>query len=536
MLSLQPADFADLESDISKGFSLIKDGSPKEALELGVSLLATESLNVEVWRLVGVAFMGLDAKAEALEAFETLLSLNPNDVDALIIKGQLLRLLDEIELSIDTFYRALEVDDTRVDAMGELHESVLKLAELPTEDQISATLKCVDLYEQTLLKDPTRIDLYYSLSHMYSVLGRGEDSATLLRKVTELLPTCDVTKYNLATALRDSGETEEAYSVLASVKSPRSDFSGKIEHGLAHLELQKLDFKNGWKNYEGRWNDRHFPPRPLFLKFNKSLPLWDGTPSKHLFAWAEQGIGDEVMFASLIEELNEVHSSLTVACDERLIPIFERSHSESINFVPKRDEIESHEKFDAHIPLGSVLQYLRPDLKSFERARDPYLIPHYKTVSKIRENLNISPGERVVGVSWFSNSRTHGRIRRNIDLDALLRKIGTDNTKFICLQYGDVQSDINRVSSSLGTTVINPNDIDQMKDLDNLFNLAAACDLVVSIDNATLHFCGALGIPTKGLIPFVADWRWGLESSKSYWYSSIDLIRQSRDGNWGEIY
>ena len=65
-----------------------------------------------------------------------------------------------------------------------------------------------------------------------------------------------------------------------------------------------------------------------------------------------------------------------------------------------------------------------------------------------------------------------------------------------------------------------------------MFALSLACDQVITIDNATAHFSGALGVETHVLLPTTADWRWGISSNKSYWYNSLTLHRQDQAGNW----
>lgn len=64
-----------------------------------------------------------------------------------------------------------------------------------------------------------------------------------------------------------------------------------------------------------------------------------------------------------------------------------------------------------------------------------------------------------------------------------------------------------------------------------------AMDLVISIDNSTVHFAGALGINTFVMLPFNQDWRWAEDRSDSYWYPNMmQLFRQQTDGDWDGDY
>ena len=71
--------------------------------------------------------------------------------------------------------------------------------------------------------------------------------------------------------------------------------------------------------------------------------------------------------------------------------------------------------------------------------------------------------------------------------------------------------------------------------MDGLASLISACDLVVSIDNFTVHLAGSLGVKTKILLPYTMDARWGFEGEKSYLYKSVKLYRQTELGDWKKV-
>ena len=41
------------------------------------------------------------------------------------------------------------------------------------------------------------------------------------------------------------------------------------------------------------------------------------------------------------------------------------------------------------------------------------------------------------------------------------------------------------------------------------------CNVIISIDNSTIHLASAIGKDTRALIPFSSDFRWGLKSNGS---------------------
>jgi hypothetical protein len=74
-----------------------------------------------------------------------------------------------------------------------------------------------------------------------------------------------------------------------------------------------------------------------------------------------------------------------------------------------------------------------------------------------------------------------------------------------------------------------------MEDLEGLAGLVEACDLVISIGNATAHLGGALGKRTWVLLPYLAGWRWLHEGDRCPWYESVDLYRQVERDRWDSV-
>ena len=519
---------------IALATNLLEEGEPRKALEVGMELLMVPESQFDAWKLIGLSFLELNAVDQAIEALKEAIKLSPNDIDLLVALGRAFRAGKQIPASLAVYRKAIELDESNLVAMKEMHDSVLSLGRLPTKEMQNEVKSCTSFYEESLILDPTRIDLYYSLSHLYIMQGRSADSVRLIGALREILPDCNTAKYNYAMALKDAGRLIDAISMLESISSPSSfDLTAKINHSLGHAYLQKLEFAKGWDLYESRWQDEHFPSKNLNT-MNDQLPRWSGQKVGKLLVWAEQGIGDEIMFSSVLEDACRLCELVTVACDERLIQIYERSFSGNIKFVDKLKKTITG-KFDAQIPIGSLPMLFRRNLESFARYKRGYFRPNDVMVSKIRDNISCPENFEIIGVSWFSNSINHGRLIRNTTLVDLLKKIGTKDRYFVCLQYGEVEKEIAEAKRLLGVQVINPEDIDQRKDLDNLANLISACDHVVSVDNVTVHLAGALGVSTTALIPSVPDWRWGIKDQETHWYPSVRLHRQTSPSFWPSL-
>jgi ADP-heptose:LPS heptosyltransferase len=182
--------------------------------------------------------------------------------------------------------------------------------------------------------------------------------------------------------------------------------------------------------------------------------------------------------------------------------------------------------------LGGLCGYFRTSEASFRATRNGYLVDDKARTESIRRALTASAsGKKLCGISWRSTNAKTGS-DRSLEIKAFVDMLRSDNLQFVSLQYGDTAEEIERAKAELGVTVLSYKDIDNFKDIDGLASLIQACDLVVSIDNTTVHLAGALGKDTRVLLPLVAEWRWLADRDDSPWYASVKLYRQVRDRDW----
>ncbi|MCH7686914.1 MAG: hypothetical protein IH899_09575, partial [Planctomycetes bacterium] len=79
-------------------------------------------------------------------------------------------------------------------------------------------------------------------------------------------------------------------------------------------------------------------------------------------------------------------------------------------------------------------------------------------------------------------------------------------------------------------------DVDPLSNLDEFAALIAELDMVISVDNSTVHLAGALGVPTWVLLPLAADWRWIQNRDDTPWYSCLKLFQQPKLDDWSTLF
>ena len=183
---------------------------------------------------------------------------------------------------------------------------------------------------------------------------------------------------------------------------------------------------------------------------------------------------------------------------------------------------------DRHIPLASLGSFLRTSIDDFPKQPEAYMVPDPERVEHFKSILPQSKKLRV-GLSWKTIGARSDK--RTIPLSQMAKLLTLPDVEFINLQYGDTTEDIDRIYKEANIRIHDWEDNDPLQDLDNQAALISALDLVITIDNSTLHMAGAVGTPTWGLLEYVPDWRWPQAFGDSPpLYRSVRLFRPSRSG------
>jgi ADP-heptose:LPS heptosyltransferase len=292
------------------------------------------------------------------------------------------------------------------------------------------------------------------------------------------------------------------------------------------LYLQQMDFARGFELCEWRWQT----DQSLGEQLISGKPTWSGEAGKSVFIWSEQGVGDTLMFSTILSELQDICSSIIMRCDKRLIPLFERSFSGDISFVPNKS-IVSEDDYDYQIAIGSLPKLFRNDLESFKKGAKGFLRADPDRIQHLKNILQADTQQPLCGISWRGGKQ--GAVRsRSIDLALLAQSLSDKNYRLVNLQYDATAEELEELKTNHGIEVINVAEVDNFHDLDGLAALLSACDKVVSVANTTVHLAGTLGVQTDVLLPFAPSWRWGGDSSASYWYDALTLYRQEYINNW----
>ena len=442
------------------------------------------TLTKDLVRVVNLAKLG--AYQEALEICRKIKKNHSNNAIYYNIRGILARRLGLLDEAFLNSKRAIQIDKR-------LFAAKMNIANV--ESQRGNIYKAIALLEEIITEQPSYKEAWANLALAYKSIGKSKKALDIYKNLDFDGPWSHKAKFNYGTTL-----------------------------------INNQNFENGWHYYEYRWKTS--PQNQVIWPFQDKL-LWRGERGKHVALWREQGIGDDIIFLSLVPEVKEMCNTLSVYVDPRLQALCKRAMPE-INFVKDSSELKDVE-CEYHLPLGSVPGLIRNDISDFDRTVKGYIKADPQRVESIRNELKLED-KMVVGISWIS-FKSLNQAKKSIRLRDMEKIFSGLDIVLVNLQYGDVDDEIREFKEVTGIDVVQCSSVDNREDLDGLAALIEVCDLVVSTSNVTVHLAGALAKETWVMLPRVlVNFWWLIERTDSIWYPSLKLYRQSKLDDWDSVY
>ena len=300
------------------------------------------------------------------------------------------------------------------------------------------------------------------------------------------------------------------------------------------LRLLKSDFEGAWRDYEARLATEEFlkvgitsPQLAAIVARNAAR---EDLAGRRVLLVPEQGLGDHVMFASVIPDLAALASEVVVACDDRLVSLFANSFPPNVRINGQASL--SRSDFDVAIAMGSAPRLFRNRREDFPGT--PYLQPRPEVLARWAERLGPRPRGLRIGLSWRGGSAGTGSRRRSVDIAQLKPVLDLPGCEFYALQYGDVAAEVAAANRRLGAGILSfPRA--EIDDYEELAGLVLNLDAVVSVQTSLVHLCGAVGQTCLALLPANPEWRYGLKGEDMAWYGSVHLLRQAEPDRWPPV-
>jgi hypothetical protein len=299
-------------------------------------------------------------------------------------------------------------------------------------------------------------------------------------------------------------------------------------------------WETGWKNFdvgsflEEKW-ERFDGLYGGFIRRARSYAgekYWEGPEQavKTLVVRGEQGIGDEICYASVFDDAAKDCDRLIIECGPKLEGLFKRSFPYEVYGTRFEKQLDWQCKPDAHVLSGSLCTHYRTTTGSFPGK--PFLKADPERRIQWRALLDSLGKRPKIGIAWKGGRFENNSERRSINLEAFLPILKLD-ADFVSLEYKDPTKEIEAFEERHGIKIHHWKRAAESEDYDDTAALVDELDLVVTVQTAVVHLCGGLGKECWVLVPSKPHWRYGMTGDSMPWYHSVKLYRQKHD--WGGI-
>jgi tetratricopeptide (TPR) repeat protein len=437
--------------------------------------------HVETLNSMGLTLIGQRSHEEAEACYRRALILRPDFADAHSNMGSVLELLGRLDEAEPHLRRALELNPNLPNA-----HYILGLV-LKGKDRFEEAVQC---FLRGLELRPDFSVAYDDLGGIYKIWGRPEQAMACFEHALKLSPKSASAHNNLGTVYEELNRLDEALVEYETAVALNPDISTP-RWNQAYLFLRQGILDRGWEAHELRFKGGH-----IFKRF--PYAEWDGSSleGKTILVYAEQGLGDEIFFASCIPDLIAKARHCVIECEVRLAPLFARSFPSATVQGGKRDQIgwiTDVPKIDVQSAAGSLPRFLRPTLESFPDT-PAYLVAAPERVEYWRSRLALLGHGMKVGICWRSGNTTGERHKQYSLLKQWGNIFNVPGVHFVNLQYDECSEELREVEELFGVRIANFSEIDLRNDIDDSAALMKSLDLVISAATAVGEIAGSIGV------------------------------------------
>jgi|GEM_PF-2260004 len=416
--------------------------------------------------------------------------------DFLWLNGQLLLKLDRDLDAVPYLKRLFELNSPKTEEMVLAYARALNVTNEPSD----ARLILKALHEAIAL-DPNNYRLYQACEYVHQRLGEFDQAGEMLRK-----------------------------AVMLGGNLP------KLQFDLCVFDMKVSNMQHGLEAYTARHQVPEHGEQSGAMEI--PLPTWQGEPvaGKKILVWAEQGVGEVMMWAGLLPWLVAQGATVHLAIYPKMQALMERSFPD-IRILLRRTDFDVtmlEEGYDYQLPMGDLM--LRGLPHYTPSAHDPVLKADAARAQALRQKYLAQAGldetGRLIGISWGTMQKS--AVVRNVPLDLWAPLFKEKNTAFVSLQYDRRFEDVQKINKRFPNKLLFDESIQAVRDMDAWAAQCAAMDEIISIQNSAAHMGGALGIPTTLLLSTYGCWRWG-QQDHNLWYRSVTIVRQQPEQSWKDV-
>lgn len=483
----------------------------------------------------GLRLSAAGRHAEAIAQYETALSVQPDDPKVLFALGNTAQILGLAAPAEQFFRKVLALEPGRLEALVHL-ANLLRANGQPDA--------AIALLEPALARTPDSPELLVTLGSAWREKDDSAAAADHFRQALALRPDYVPALANLAEILGDGGDRQAARTLYdQALKLEPKNAQARLNRAILHLLDGNL--KDGWRDYAARTEIPGKVPQIPGGYEQRSAPWTGGSlKGKRLLVRAEQGIGDQILFASLLPDLaaraGSEGGSVILECEPRLVPLFARSfpgvtvkpaviRSEGARVIADYGWLKAAGGANASVLMGDLPRYLRggPDKFPVPHA---FLRPDPDEAARWKAAIDAN----AIGICWRSGKLGGGRAQAYAPLESWGQFLRHIERPIVSLQYDGTAEEIAALEHLSGRKIIVPQGIDQKSELDRACALMASLALVISAPTAVSWLSAGAGVPTLKLL-YGLSWT-ALGQSHEPFAPACRCVMPTLFGDWSAVF
>ena len=505
-----------LKAAFALGSLYLRSGQGDQALKCFRRVQTQLPESAALLNNIGKAYSLMADEAQALKNFRGACELDPQLAEVWFNLAELDQRSGRYEQSVLNFQKAVEIDPGVSAAYNNMGNALVSLKRYP--EAIAAFQKVVDL-------EPDLAQGHYNLGSALRCMDRYPEAMVHLSKAIELQTANADAWNNLALTCKNVGDLDRALSYFNKALQLQPDFA--VAHwNRSFVHFLKGNWPEGWLDFEWRFRVPHW--RTIYPhRIPGNLWCGDSIKKQTLLVHDEQGLGDTFQFIRYLPWARERCGRLIFETRLELAPLLEKNPAidELIIRSSKGPPVTA---FDQYIPLMSLGRMVQADPDHLPPTKAYIAAPTEKAVQWGR---HLPAKGLKIGLVWAGRPEHGNDANRSCRLELFAPLFDLPGLNFIGLQKGPAAAEAEQMPycdkfQNWGPALANFGDT---------AGLIHHLDLVLTVDTSVAHLAGAMGRPVWVLIPFLPDWRWGMNTAETGWYPTMKLFRQPRPKDWNPV-
>lgn len=479
----------------------------------------------DLYLKLALIFINYNRNQEALEIFEEGIS-NTNNTELMLNYGILLHKLNKYKEAEEIYRKVIIKSPFVIQAYEELgfifinesrNEEALEFLNMGRLlGSVKSRLMLAEIYKQNeeydkaekelldaIAIDSTYYEAHLNIANLYFLTGRVYLALKQYSKMMSLFSINSEIKNNILICFSEMN--------LFDLSIKHINDTEINEYVKSEILLTLRNFSEGLIRYERR----------EAIDISKRINCFDDliqVKNKNVLILFEQSFGDMIFFLRYCKELKKYGAKIFIETKPEIDKLFSVQ-----NYIDFTVSTSTWNEADYILYAGSLCKYFLKEKSDIDKSSYIQMDNQNFTL-----NMNVGSGKfKKVGVCWRGNKIPVHNRKRHLSIEEFLPILKLPYFQFYSLQYAvtEKEKELLVIHNVIDTS-------DSINDFYDTARIIQNLDLIITIDTAIAHLAGAMGKDVLLLLPYAADWRWGVNDSSAVWYKNMKIFRQIMPGDW----